>query len=294
MFYDTLHDRWLRLVTAVAGTALMGCALNFFIVPLHLYTGGLMGACQLLRTLLRTSLGLDFGGRDIAGTLYFLFNVPIMFLGYRDLGRRLAVRTAVGIVSYTIFTSLIPVRETPLVEDYLTGCLLGGILNGAGSGLVLTCGCSTGGLDIVGLSLSKRGGGFTVGRLAMGFNAVLYGICLILFSPETAIYSVIYNFTSNLVLDRVHQQNVNVQALIFTRQDQRALGSFIMERLGRGVTYWEGVGAYTGTGIHVLCVSLSRYEIDELLHAVRGLDPHAFITVSRGVQVYGNFARRVE
>ena len=128
----------------------------------------------------------------------------------------------------------------------------------------------------------------------MGFNAVLYTACLLLFSPETAIYSVIYNFTSNLVLDRVHQQNVNVQALIFPHDMEGTVSAFIMEKLGRGVTYWDGTGAYTKTGVRVLCVTLSRFETEELLHAVRKIDPTAFITVSRGVQVYGNFQKRVE
>ena len=97
-----------------------------------------------------------------------------------------------------------------------------------GSGIVLTCGGSGGGLDIVGLCLSKRGSGFTVGKFSLSFNAVLYTACLILFSPSVAIYSVIYNFFTAMVLDRVHQQNVSVQALIFTREDQDALARFII------------------------------------------------------------------
>ena len=294
MFYNTVHNKWLRLLSAMAGTLLMAFAQNLFIVPLHLYTGGLMGICQLLRTLLQSRAGLSFGTTDIAGILYFLLNIPIMILGWRNLGRRLAVRTVLCIVSYSVFYSLIPVPAEPLVEDYLTGCLLGGILNGAGSGLVLTCGCSTGGLDILGLSMSKMSGAFTVGRFSIAFNAALYTACFFLFSPEIAIYSVIYNFASNMVLDRVHQQNVNVQALIFTRGNEPELTRFIMEKLGRGVTYWEGVGAFTGTEIRVLCVSLSKYETDELRHAVKHIAPDAFMIVQQGVQIYGNFHRRVE
>ncbi len=294
MFYNPLHNKWMRIVTAVFGTALMGIALNLFIVPLRLYTGGLMGLCQVLRTLAQEYLGLSFGAIDIAGAMYFLFNIPIMMMGYKNLGRRLAFRTVIGIISYTFFTSVIPIPEKPIVDDYLTGCLLGGILNGTGAGLTLTCGCSTGGLDIVALAMSKINSGFTVGRFSMFFNAALYTACLILFSPETAIYSVIYNFTSNLMLDRVHQQNVNAQALIFTHEDPRRLGDFILEKLGRGVTCWEGIGVYTGNEIHVLCVSMSKYETEELLHAVRKIDPKAFITVQQGVRVYGNFRRKVE
>ena len=294
MLYNTLHNRWLRIVAAVVGELIAASALNLFIVPLHLYTGGAMGVCQLIRTLLQTHMGLDFGPYDIAGILYFLVNIPILLIGYKDLGRGLVVKTIICTVSYSLFYSLIPIPSAPIVDDYLTACLLGGILTGVGSGIVLTCGCSSGGLDVIGLCLSKRGSGFTVGKFSLTFNVFLYTACLILFSPEVAIYSVIYNFFTSMVLDRMHQQNVNVMAMIFTHADEHILGQFIIDNLGRGVTYWNGTGAYTGTDVHVLCVSLSKYEIEELLHAVRSIDPQAFLTVQEGVRVYGNFRKKLE
>ena len=294
MLYNTLHNRWLRIVAAVVGELIAAAALNLFIVPLHLYTGGAMGVCQLIRTLLQTHMGLDFGPYDIAGILYFLANIPILLIGYKDLGRGLVVKTIICTVSYSLFYSIIPIPSAPIVDDYLTACLLGGILTGIGSGIVLTCGCSSGGLDVIGLCLSKRGSGFTVGKFSLTFNVFLYTACLILFSPEVAIYSVIYNFFTSMVLDRMHQQNVNVMAMIFTHADEHILGQFIIDNLGRGVTYWNGTGAYTGQGVHVLCVSLSKYEIEELLHAVRTIDPQAFLTVQEGVRIYGNFRKKLE
>ena len=294
MLYNTLHNRWLRIVAAVAGELIAAAALNLFIVPLHLYTGGAMGVCQLIRTLLQTHMGLDFGPYDIAGILYFLANIPILLIGYKDLGRGLVVKTIICTVSYSLFYSIIPIPSAPIVDDYLTACLLGGILTGIGSGIVLTCGCSSGGLDVIGLCLSKRGSSFTVGKFSLTFNVFLYTACLILFSPEVAIYSVIYNFFTSMVLDRMHQQNVNVMAMIFTHADEHILGQFIIDNLGRGVTYWNGTGAYTGKGVHVLCVSLSKYEIEELLHAVRTIDPQAFLTVQEGVRIYGNFRKKLE
>lgn len=294
MLYNTLHNRWLRLVAAVVGELIAAAALNLFIVPLSLYTGGLMGVCQLIRTLLNTYLGINFGAYDIAGILYFLLNVPILLVAYRTLGRGLVVKTLICTVSYSLFYSIIPIPSAPIIDDYLTACLLGGILAGVGSGIVLTCGGSGGGLDIVGLCLSKRGSAFTVGKFSLTFNVFLYTACLILFSPEVAIYSVIYNFFTSMVLDRMHQQNVSVQALIFTKGDQDALARFIIEQLHRSVTYWNGIGAYTKEGVHVLCVCLSKYEIEELLHTVRTIDPHAFLTVQEGTHIYGNFQRKVE
>ena len=294
MLYNTLHNRWLRIIAAVVGELIAAAALNLFIVPLNLYTGGIMGVCQLIRTLLQTHLGVALGAYDIAGILYFLANIPILLFAYKALGLGLVAKTIICTVSYSLFYSIIPIPSAPIVDDYLTACLLGGILTGIGSGIVLTCGCSSGGLDVIGLCLSKRGSGFTVGKFSLTFNVFLYTACLILFSPEVAIYSVIYNFFTSMVLDRMHQQNVNVMAMIFTHADEHILGQFIIDNLGRGVTYWNGTGAYTGQGVHVLCVSLSKYEIEELLHAVRTIDPQAFLTVQEGVRIYGNFRKKLE
>ena len=293
MLYNTLHNRWLRLVAAVVGELIAAAALNLFIVPLHLYTGGILGVCQLARTLMQTQLGINFGSYDIAGILYFLSNIPILLLAYKTLGKSLVFKTLICTVAYSLFYSIIPIPSAPIVDDYLTACLLGGILAGVGSGIVLTCGGSGGGLDIVGLCLSKRGSSFTVGKFSLTFNAFLYAACLLLFTPEVAIYSVIYNFFTSMVLDRMHQQNVNVMELIFTKEDENVLGRFIIEKLDRSVTWWTGTGAYTGENVHVLCVCLSKYEIEELLHAVRSIDPHAFVSVQEGARVFGNFPKKL-
>ena len=96
------------------------------------------------------------------------------------------------------------------------------------------------------------------------------------------------------MLFRSHQQNVSVKAMIFTKEDESALGRFVMDKLGRGVTWWNGTGAYTGQPVHVLFVCLSKYEIEELRHAVHAIDPHAFLVVQEGVQVDGNFHRKLD
>lgn len=293
MLYSATHRPRLRMLACILGELIVAFALNYFIVPLGLYSGGSLGVCQLIRTLLQEQLGLSFGDYDIAGILYFLSNIPILLYASRVLGRKFVLKTLVCTVAFSFFYSVIPTPSAMLVQDTLTACLLGGILSGIGSGLVLTCGGSGGGLDVIGLCLSKKGSWFTVGRFSMTFNAFLYAICLVLFTPEVAIYSVIYNFAGSMMVDKVHQQNISVQALVFTRAVEQKLGQAIIEEMNRGVTWWEGVGAYTGEGVHVLCVCLSKYEIDELYQIVHRMDPHAFITLQEGVRIYGNFTRKI-
>ena len=114
MLYTTLHNRILRLVLAVLGELIAAAALNLFIVPLSLYTGGLLGFCQLVRTLLQDFLGVSFGAYDIAGVLYFLLNIPLLMIGYRNLGRGL--RCGPSSVRYPtlFFTASFPFPRSPL------------------------------------------------------------------------------------------------------------------------------------------------------------------------------------
>ena len=145
MLYNTLHNRWLRILMGVVGCFISALSLNVFIVPQGLYTGGLLGFCQVIRTLLYTHFGIGGGSYDLAGVLYAIFNIPLFLLAYKALGRDLLLKTVICTVAYSFFYSVIPIPSEPVVEDMLTSCLLGGIFTGIGSGLILTCGCSGGG-----------------------------------------------------------------------------------------------------------------------------------------------------
>ena len=292
LYTKLMHNKGLRLVGGLLGSLLMSVAINVFIVPQGLYAGGAYGLCQVIRTLLASKLGVETGF-DLAGVLYFFANIPLFLLAFRTLGRTFCLKAGICTVSNSVFLALIPSPAVPIIPDPLTSCMIGGILVGFAAGLVLTCGCSTGGLDILGLYLSKKNNKFTVGRFCISFNVCLYLLCFILFDATTAIYSAIYNVLSNLFLDRLHRQNVSVQLLIFTKSKDPALPKYIMEQLDRGVTYWQAKGAYTGDDVQVLCVCLSKYEIDTLEQVIRDIDPNAFFVVQEGVRVVGNFKRHL-
>lgn len=292
MLHKAIQNQWWRMMLAVAATLLYSIGVNWFIVPMGLYTGGLLGFCQVARTVLVEALELS-PTVDFSGILYLAANVPILLLAWRILGRGFFMRTIVCTLASSIFLSVVPAPPVMLVEETLTSCVLGGIIVGFSLGIVLTCGCSTGGLDILGLCLAKKGLGFSVGRFSLSFNAVLYALCALLFGLRTAIYSVIYTVFCSLFIDRGHQQNITDQVLIFTKDEDPDLPKNIMERLGRGVTFWEGRGAYTGDSVRVLCVCVSKFEQADLYRVVHELDPNAFFITQEGVTIHGNFVRKL-
>ena len=294
MLYNTTRNRWLRLIAALLGELIFAVGLHLFIDPLNLYSGGATGLSQLIGRLLVNGLGMNFGGIDIAGVLYFLISVPIMIWGYFSLGRGVVARSLLCMTAFSFFYAITPVPAEPVIQDTLTSCLVGGLFAGFGNGLVLTCGSSGGGMDIVGLCLSKKNPALTVGRVTMFYNIAFFGVCLILFDAEVLIYSLIFNFVYATVQDRIHKQSINVQALIFTRNTDGSVSKFIIEKMARTVTYWDGVGAYTDSPVRVLCVYLSKYEVEELIRVVQTIDPNAFLTVQEGVSIIGRFDRHLD
>lgn len=292
MLQKVQQNKWLRLGMGVLGGILMAAGINLIVVPQGMYSGGLYGLCQVIRTLLVTALGLETSV-DLAGIFYLLVNLPLIVLAWRTLGRDFVVGMTTVTIINSIALAVIPSPATPIIADKLTSCLVGGIISGFSGGIILTCGCSTGGLDVLGLYLSKKGKGFTVGRFSITFNTALYALCAVLFDLTTAIYSAIYVVFQALFLDRVHQQNISVQMLIFTKEDPERLKQTILEKLDRSFTLWEGRGGYSHDQVHVLCVCLSKYEVVSVQMALSEIDPHAFTIIQEGIRVGGNFGRHL-
>ena len=293
MLNSAMHSRWGKLGMAVLGAFIYAIGINLFVVPLGLFTGGMVGFCQLLRSVILGIFGIKSLPFDLSGIIFYILNVPLFVIAYRSLGHMFFRNTLICATAYTVFLSIVPIPPAPIVEDVLTGCLLGGVISGVGSGLALTSGCCGGGLDLLGLYLAKRGVKTTIGRFNLAFNAALFITCGVLFDLSILIYSALNTIFNAMAIDRAHRQSVTVQVLIFTKKEQPELDRFIMDNLHRGVTRWEGKGVYTGEATHILCVCMNKYEIDDLREALRQIDPKAFFIVQEGVHVSSNFERRL-
>ena len=283
-----------RYLGALAGAVVYALGVNLFIVPVSLYSGGIMGFAQVIRTVLVEYLHAPFQNFDVAGVIYYLINAPILLLSMKRIGRRFFVKTVMCVTIVTVLLSVIPIPAQPILpDDTLACCVIGGIICGLGMGLALKCGGSLGGTDIVGMMLIKWRRDFRVGRVNMIVNVVLYGICLFLFNVPTVIYSLIYAFVSGFAIDKVHAQTINVEVRVITKKKDEELEKEIFAELDRGVTKWEAVGAYTEEPVHVLYILASKYELSQLKNIVYKHDPHAFVVIDEGVSVVGNYKTRL-
>lgn len=275
---------------AFFGMFLFAAGLNLFIQPLHFFSGGIVGVAQILRSLL-VALNVPLPAFDLSGLLYYLINIPLLILAYRSLGRFFFIRTIIMTSVLTLLMTLIPIPKEPLIHDYLTSALVGGVLNGVGTGLTLFAGYSAGGMDIIGLYFTKTYPAFSVGKITIMVNVLVFSVLALTQNFEVIVYSFLFNAVASVAVDRVHAQNINIWVMIFTKKD--GVDKAIMKELGRGVTNWEGAGAYTAEHTHVHTTMINKMERPMLRRVVTRIDPNAFIISTEGSQVFGNFQKRL-
>lgn len=285
-------ERWTEFAWSVAGCFLFAFGVNVIITPLGLYNGGFMGIAQLIRTVLFQLFDFSFLKQiDIAGIVYYIINIPIFYWAFRAMGKGFLVRSLISVTIQTMFMTFIPIPAEPIFGDRLMACIIGGLVVGTGVGMILRGRSSGGGQDIIGVIFAKNYPGFSVGKIAIMMNVLVYAVCLWMFDIEVVVYSLIYTTVLALACDRVHVQNINMSVMIFTKQE--GIEKIVLEEMGRGVTKWEGVGAYTNETSHVLYIMISKYEVEQLKEIIHRVDPQAFIILNEGSMVVGNFEKRL-
>lgn len=280
-----------KCLVCVASAFLYALGINFFIVPSGLYNGGVMGICQVIRTVLVDYLNMPFRNFDIAGIIYYIVNLPIFFLAFTRIGKRFFGKTVLTVTAMTIFLAVLPIVS--VVNDVMAACIVGGLISGTGTGMILRMGSSGGGMDVIGVMLAKWKRDFSVGKISLMVNAVLYAVCLFLFDVDIVIYSVIYAAVYSIAMDKGHIQNINVEVNVITKIHSEELEKEVFEELGRGITKWQCLGAYTYEQSHILYIMLSKYEVNQLKAIIHKHDPGAFIVVNEGVSVDGNYLKKL-
>ena len=220
------QKRGMQVVWIIVGCLIYAVGLNVFIIPMNLYSGGAVGLAQLL-SYGAGQIGIkEIAGLNLYGIIYLLLNIPILFIAWFKIGKTFFINTILGTVGISLFTSIVPSPATAVIDDPVIGIIIGGVVTGAGIGIMLTAKGSGGGLEVIGIWMAKKYAGMSVGKLGTIFNLILYAIYLLVFDISTVIYSVVYLFFYTVTLDRMHFQNINVRMLIFTKKKRCRVRSF--------------------------------------------------------------------
>ncbi len=278
---DKRRQIW-RIALIILGAAIYALAVELFYVSAGLTTGGLTGVALILNKLIPLPVGV----------MVLAMNIPLFLLGYKSMGRYFFFTSLIGVVASSLaidlFSVSLPVIPA-LTADRLLCSVLGGAMSGMGLGLVMAAGGSTGGVDIVGLLLSRKQDGLSLGRLIMLMDIVIVAANTLIFRDvAAALYTLIAMYLSGVVLDSVmYGANIASVTFIITKKSDE-IAKTLIETLGRGVTILNGTGAYTGEPQSLLICAIGRRQLSHMKRLVRGCDPNAFIIVSEAREVFGN------
>lgn len=276
------------LFRVLFGSLLFCLAINYFVVPNNLYTGGILGISQLIRSLAIDLFNIK-SSFDFSGLLYYLINIPLFIIAYKSVGKTFFFRTLFAVSIQALMLSLIPSKQ--LVDNILTNVLVGGILGGAGAGMILSSGASTGGTDIVGLALAKKNNHFSVGKLGLFVNTIIYFIAGLSYGLEIMIYSIIYSVVDSLMIDRMHEQNICSTAFIFCKENPKQINDFIKNELQRDFTYWYANGGFDDSRTYIIYTALTKYELIKLERNMKKFNLHTFMIKSDGIGIKGDFEK---
>ncbi|WP_236285652.1 YitT family protein [Paenibacillus allorhizoplanae] len=264
-----------RIFFMIIGTILVSIGLEIFLVPNHIIDGGIVGISIILSHLSGFPIGI----------FLVLLNLPFVLLGYKQIGKTFAISTTFSVVLMSIGTTLLhPVQAITI--DPLLAAVFGGIILGVGVGLVIRSGGSLDGTEIVAILFSKKMP-FSVGEIVMFFNFFILGSAGFVFGWDRAMYSLIAYFIAFKMIDITIEGLDQSKSVWIISDEYEKIGDSITNRLGRGVTYLKGEGAFTGDDKKVIFSVITRLEEAKLKSIVDDLDPKAFLAIGNIHDVKG-------
>ena len=279
-----------KYFNVILGSILLSIGIWLFVTPNNINFGGLVGTAQLINYFIHLFIFAP-SSINLLGIINLLLNIPLFLIAYKIMNKDFCIKTLLSVFIQTVLLSILPVVSKPLVDDMILNVVFGAMICGMGVGIALTGSGCCGGMDIATVCLVKKKPDLKTGKLSIGFNIILFSICLLIYDLPTIMYSTVFVAILYTVADYFHSQNINVTVLIFTKNKE--VKKKIMYEMGRGVTCWNGKGAYTDTDTEILYVAINKYEEGQIEKIIHDLDPHAFVTYSSGAKIHGGFEKRL-
>jgi len=263
------------------GTWMLGVGVKAIAVPHGLITGGISGLGLLI---------YYFTDTLTPGIWYLMVNIPVFILGGLFVSRRFFFYSLYGALALTATIDLISF-EIP-VKDPVLAALAGGVLIGAGAGIVLRSLGSNGGTDIIGVILNQRFN-IPIGRFFFAFNLVLFSLGFGLRELDPMLYSVAMSFLTAQVMDYCLSIFSQRKMVLVVSQKTDAIAPLVMEKLKRGATFLDGQGAYSGRSRKILMTVVHNLQLKRMEEIVFGIDPDAFMITENTFNVLGKgFSKR--
>jgi len=280
------------------GAFIMALGFALFINPYNIVPGGVYGISIIVHYL--TQGIFDFWPDGIPVGLFGLFlNIPLTFIGIKVLGPRFGIKTIIGFVLTSVFMDLLTLfvgENDPLglQNDLLLACIFGGVLIGAGLGLIFKSKATSGGSDIIAMIIAK----FTrwpLGQLLIYVDSTIVLFALIIFRDwKIPLYSWLVIFITGKVIDMVLEGVTYEKMLLIISDKHELIRDKIINDLNRGGTFLMGEGMYNHEPKKMIYTIVNRRELAMLEDYINRIDSKAFLTVIDAKEILGEGFRSLD
>lgn len=275
------NARFIKEVLLIAAGVTSACfGLKSFLLPSHFIDGGVTGISLLLRTL--TGWDLSY--------LIVIINIPFVILGYRQIGKAFALKTAIAITALSI--SLIVLPFQPITHDKLLIAFFGGLFLGGGIGLAMRGGCVIDGTEVLALYISKNSI-LTVGNIVLILNIIIFAFAAYFLNIETALYAILTYLSASNTIDFIVNGIEQYTGVTIISEKQESIKGYIIGDMKRGVTIYKGSGGYgEKKNIDIIFTVVTKLEMSKLQTAIRQIDPDAFVIQHQIADIKGGVVKR--
>ncbi|MBF0787451.1 MULTISPECIES: YitT family protein [unclassified Streptococcus] len=271
--------RFKNLFFIILGAGLFSFGLNYLIIPNHLYEGGATGINLIIYYLFRIQPWI----------MNILINIPLFILGWKILGKRTLYYSILGTMGVTAWLALferIPIH-IPLEGDLVLVSILGGILMGAGLGIIFKAGGTTGGSDIL-ARIGHKYTSFTIGQIILAIDVLVLTLTILVFHDlRNVLYTLVMVAIVSRVIDFISDGNYGSKGVMIVSEKSHELAQAIDETIERGITLIKAQGFYSRKEIDMVYSVIYKSQLQEMKDLIHRIDPHAFITITDAHEVLG-------
>ncbi len=274
---------WINYLGITAGSLITALGLAIFLVPNKIAAGGVSGLATVIHHVFAWPVGL----------LIFLFNIPLFLAGLKVLGWNFGFKTLYGTIIVSIMTDVFMSFLSAPTANPLLAAIYGGLMSGAGIGIVFRSGGSTGGTDLAAL-LFRHFLHISAGMGLMIVDALVITLAALIFNVELALYAFLALFLTGRTIDVIQEGSGYAKAALIISDHFDIIAGRVLKQLGRGATAIIGRGLYTHEQRQLLLIVVHRSEVSRLKALVAEIDPYAFVIVTNIHEVLGEGFRRWE
>ena len=273
-----------RIFLICFGAFLMAVNLNTFVRSAQLIPGGFTGFTRLMQQIIWRYFQVEIPFSPI----YYLTNLVPAIISFKFVGKKFTLLTGLMILLSGLFTDFLPKNQ--ITHDIVLCAVFGGLLNATAISMCLFAGATSGGTDFIAIFISEKYGKDAWNYILYG-NMIMLAVSGILFGWDSALYSILFQFTSTQLLNHLYNRYKKVTLFVITNKADE-IYHLIASTTHHDATVFHGEGCYTGESRDLLYSVVAGDDLTHLLSDIRKIDPGAFINFVDSKQVLGRFYRK--